>query len=173
MAFDLQDSVAVLSSTPEVLRAFLADLPSAWLEADEGPDTWSPRDILGHFIHGEDTDWITRARMILEGAKEPFPPFDRFAQFRRFADTPVPELLDLFARSRRDNLATLAGWRLGPAELALPGTHPSFGPVTLEELLATWVVHDLNHIGQIARVMAKRYGEVVGPWKEYLPILTR
>lgn len=173
MAFDVEESMTVLSATPQVVRALLAPLPPVWLEVNEGPETWSARDILGHLIHGEDTDWITRARMILDGAQEPFPPFDRFAQFRRFAATPVPELLDLFARCRQENLATLAGWRLGPAELALPGIHPSFGPVTLEELLATWVVHDLNHVGQLARVLAKRYGDAVGPWKEYLPILSR
>jgi hypothetical protein len=173
MAFDLQESIAVLQATPKTVRALLGALPKAWLEVNEGPDSWSPRDILGHFIHGEDTDWIPRAEMILAGATVPFPPFDRFAQFQRFAGMGVPELLDRFERRRRENLGILAGWRLGPADLVLPGIHPDFGPVTLGELLATWVVHDLNHVAQIARVMAKRYANVVGPWQAYLPILTR
>ena len=173
MDFVLEDSVAVLSSTPKVMRMFLGTLPGAWVDANEGPDTWSPRDILGHLIHGEDTDWIGRARMILRAAPEPFPPFDRFAQFTRFAGMPIPAMLDRFEQRRRENLAELAGCELGPRELALRGVHPSFGPVTLEELLATWVVHDLNHIGQLSRVLAKQYKDEVGPWKQYLPILTR
>ena len=173
MAFDIAEYTAVLSSTPQVLRAILGSLPPTWLEANEGPDTWSPRDILGHFIHGEDTDWIGRSRMILAGAKEPFPPFDRFAQFTRFAGMPIPAMLDLFEKRRRENLAELAGYKLGSRELGLRGIHPSFGPVTLEELLATWVVHDLNHIAQLSRVLAKQYREEVGPWKQFLPILSR
>jgi len=173
MKFDERSAMAVLSSTPNVLRALLARLPADWLEANEGPETWSPRDILGHFIHGEDTDWIGRARMILREAPEPFPPFDRFAQFKRFAGMEIPALLDLFEKRRRENLAELASWKLGPRELALRGIHPSFGPVTLEELLATWVVHDLNHLGQLSRVLAKQYRDEVGPWKQFLPILSR
>ena len=173
MPFDQRSAVLVLARTPAVVRALLHGLPDAWLEANEGPETWSPRDILGHFVHGEDTDWITRARMILQRAPEPFPPFDRFAQFQRFAGVPIPELLDRFAARRRENLAELERFGIGPEELAFRGVHPTFGSVTLEELLATWVVHDLNHIGQLCRVLAKQYRDEVGPWKQFLPILTR
>jgi len=173
MKFDEQSAVLVLTRTPAVVRALLAGLPDSWLEANEGPETWSPRDILGHLIHGEDTDWIGRARMILREAPDPFPPFDRFAQFARFAGMSIPAMLDLFDQRRRENLAELASYKLGSRELGLRGIHPSFGPVTLEELLATWVVHDLNHIAQLSRVLAKQYRDEVGPWKQYLPILTR
>ncbi len=173
MSFQIDESIAVLSATPGVLRSLLAGLPAGWLATNEGPDTWSPRDILGHLIHGEDTDWIPRAEMILDGRSDPFPPFDRFAQFQRFAGKDLPELLDLFARSRQENLALLRSWQLTPAELGLQGVHPDLGAVTLAELLATWVVHDLNHIGQMARVLARRYARDTGPWQAYLPILTR
>jgi len=173
MKFDEASATLVLARTPSVVRALLAGLPDAWLEANEGPETWSPRDILGHFIHGEDTDWIGRARMILREAPDPFPPFDRFAQFTRFAGMPIPAMLDRFEERRRENLAELASYKLGSRELALRGIHPTFGPVTLEELLATWVVHDLNHIGQLSRVLAKQYQDQVGPWKQFLPILSR
>lgn len=174
MDFDLADGIAVLRRTPAVIRVLLTDLPDAWLRATEGPDTWSPFDVLGHLIDGEETDWIPRARIILARGPSPaFEPFDRFRHLRLNRDTPPAELLDRFARLRSANLATLEGFRLTPAELALEGLHPELGRVTLRQLLATWIAHDLGHVGQIVRVMAKQYGDAVGPWRRYLPVLTR
>ena len=174
MDFDLAAGIAVLERTPRTLRAMLAGLPPAWTDATEGPDTWSPYDIVGHLVHGERADWIERARIILaQGPQRRFAPFDRFAQFRESQGKSLAELLDELARLRAENLATLAGWRLTEAQLALEGEHPEFGPVTLRQLLATWVAHDLGHVAQTARVMAKQYREAVGPWRAYLPVLDR
>ncbi|HYL30079.1 MAG TPA: DinB family protein [Gemmatimonadales bacterium] len=174
MEFDLADGIAVLRRTPAAIRALLTDLPDAWLRATEGPDTWSPFDVLGHLIDGEETDWIPRARIILARGPTPaFEPFDRFRHLRLNRDTPAAELLDRFGRLRAANLAVLEGFRLTPADLALEGLHPELGRVTLRQLLATWVAHDLGHVGQIVRVMAKQYGAAVGPWRRYLPVLTR
>jgi hypothetical protein len=174
MDFDLPTGIAVLERTPRVLRALLAGLPPAWTDATEGPETWSPYVILGHLVHGERTDWIPRARLILaQGPQRRFPPFDRFAQLRESQDRPLAELLDEFERLRAESLATLAGWRLDDARLALEGEHPEFGPVTLRQLLATWVAHDLGHLAQTARAMAKQYREAVGPWRAYLPVMDR
>ena len=174
MDFALGDGIAILERTPRSLRALLAGLPSAWTEATEGPQTWSPSVIMSHLIHGERTDWIPRARLILEqGACRRFAPFDRFAPLREPAPRPLGELLDEFAELRVANLATLAEWRLTDAQLALGGEHPEFGPVTLRQLLATWVAHDLGHLAQVARVMAKQYREAVGPWRAYLSIMDR
>lgn len=174
MEFDLATGVAVLERTPETLRAMLAGLPPAWTEPNEGPETWSAYDIVGHLIHGERTDWIGRARIILEqGPNRRFAPFDRFAQFRESQGKSLAQLLDEFARLRAENLATVAGWHLTDAELALEGEHPAFGAVTLRQLLSTWVAHDLGHIAQIARVMAKQYRDAVGPWRAYLPVMDR
>jgi len=174
MDFDLPAGIAVLERTPATLRAMLAGLPPSWSDATEGPDTWSPYDNIGHLIHGERTDWIPRARIIL--ADEPerrFAPFDRFAQFRESEGKSLGTLLDELASLRADNLATLRSWRLTEAQLALTGEHPALGAVTLRQLLATWVAHDLGHIAQVARVMAKQYREAVGPWREYLPVMDR
>jgi hypothetical protein len=172
--FDLAEGVAVLRRTPAVVRALLTDLPDAWLRATEGPDTWSPFDVVGHLIDGEETDWIPRARIILARGPNPlFQPFDRFRHLRLHRDTPAAVLLDRFAGLRSANLGVLEGFRLTPAELALEGLHPELGRVTLRQLLATWVAHDLGHVAQIARVMAKRCGDAVGPWRAYLPVLTR
>jgi len=174
MAFDLDEGLAVLTRTPATLRALLAGLPAAWTSANEGPDTWSPRDVVGHLIHGEETDWIPRVLIILtQGESQPFEPFDRFAQARRFAGWSLEQLLDDFGAVRAAGLATLRGWHLTPEQLALRGRHPELGQVTLSQLLASWVVHDLGHIAQISRVMAKQYTAAVGPWKAYLPVLTR
>ena len=152
----------------------LEGLPAAWTDATEGPDTWSPYVIVGHLIHGERTDWIPRAEIILaQGPDRRFTAYDRFAQFGESEGKPLANLLDEFARLRAANLATLAGWRLTGAQLALTGEHPEFGSVTLAQLLATWVAHDLGHVAQTARVMAKQYREAVGPWTAYLPVLTR
>lgn len=174
MPFDVATGTAVLGRTPDVLRAMLAGLPSAWTDATEGPETWSPYVIVGHLVHGERADWIPRARLILEqGPARRFAPVDRFAQLRDGRDTPLADLLATFARLRAESLATLADWRLTDAQLALEGEHPVFGPVTLRQLLATWVAHDLGHVAQAARVMAKQYRAAVGPWRAYLPVLDR
>lgn len=174
MDFDLPTGIAVLERTPATLHAMLAGLPSSWIDATEGSETWSPYVIAGHLIHGERTDWIPRARIILaQGPERRFAPYDRFAQFRESQGRSLTDLLEEFARLRADNLATLAGWRLTDAQLTLEGEHPEFGPVTLRQLLATWVAHDLGHIAQTARVMAKQYREAVGPWRAYLPIMDR
>ena len=174
MDFDLATGIAVLERTPHALRALLAGLPPAWIDATEGPETWSPYVIVGHLIHGERTDWIPRARLILDqGARRRFTPYDRFAQLRESQGKPLARLLDELAGLRAENLATLATWRLTDAQLALEGEHPEFGPVTLRQLLATWVAHDLAHIAQTARVMAKQYREAVGPWRAYLPVMDR
>lgn len=174
MEFDLSAGTAILARTPETLRAMLSGLPASWTDATEGPETWSPCVIVGHLIHGERTDWIPRARIILEqGEDRRFIPYDRFAQFRESRGKSLADLLDEFEALRRTNLETLRGWRLADAQLALEGEHPEFGAVTLRQLLATWVVHDLGHIAQATRVMAKQYREAIGPWRAYLPIVDR
>jgi hypothetical protein len=174
MQLDLREGIMVLERTPAALRILLGGLPEAWTTPNEGPGTWSPFDVVGHLIHGERTDWIPRARIILaQGADRRFEPFDRFAQLRESAGRPLDELLEEFARLRAGNLSTLRAWTLGEAELALEGEHPALGRVTLRQLLATWVVHDLGHIAQIARVMAKQYRDETGAWRAYLPILDR
>ena len=172
MDFDLPNARAVLERTPQAFRALLAGLPAVWTEADEGPDTWSPWVIVGHLIHGERTDWIPRARIILaRGPARRFAPYDRFAQFRESRGRSLGELLDEFAALRGENLATLDGWGLTEAQLGLEGEHPDFGPVTLRQLLATWAAHDLGHLAQAARVMARQYRDAVGPWRAYLPVM--
>ena len=172
--FDLSETLGILERTPAVLDALLRGAGAAWLGADEGPDTWSALDVLGHLVHGEETDWVPRARLILDhGDARPFEPFDRFAQFERFAGWSLGDLLARFSELRERNLATVRSWRLDEAQLGLPGLHPDFGPVTLRQLLATWAVHDLTHLAQISRVMAKHYAEEVGPWRAYLGILNR
>jgi uncharacterized damage-inducible protein DinB len=174
MIFDLSVQVPLLERTPRTLRAMLEGLPPEWSDADEGAGTWSPFASVGHLVHGERANWIPRARMILEhGTAMPFPPFDREAQFRDSAGKTLSELLDAFAELRTANLATLASWRLDERQLGLEGLHPEFGRVTLSQLLATWVAHDLGHVAQVARVMAKQYREAVGPWRAYLPVLDR
>jgi hypothetical protein len=170
--FELETAVALLARTPAVLDTWLRDLPDAWLRCNEGDATWCAKDVVGHLIHGEDDDWIPRARHVLaHGDAVPFAPFDRFAQDVRFAGRTLPSLLDEFAAKRRASLDALAALDLTPADLARPGRHPALGEVTLRQLLATWVAHDLTHVAQIARVMAKRYAIDVGPWREYLRIL--
>ncbi len=174
MDFDLAIGTAVLERTPRTLRALLAGLPPTWAEATEGPDTWSPYVIVGHLIHGERNDWIPRARLILaQGPERRFAPVDRYAQLRESEGKSLAELLNEFARLRAESLAEVAAWRLTDAQLALEGEHPAFGVVTLRQLLATWVAHDLGHVAQMARVMAKQYREAVGPWRAYLPIMDR
>lgn len=174
MEFDFARGTAVLERTPHTLRDMLSGLAADLLHATEGPDTWSPYVVVGHLIHGERTDWIPRTRIILaQGADRRFEPVDRTAQLREDQTRPIEAMLDEFARLRSENLATLTGWRLSDAQLGLEGIHPAFGAVTLRQLLATWVAHDLGHVAQIARVMAKQYRDAVGPWRAYLPILDR
>ncbi len=168
----VEECLSVLTRTPATLDALLRDLPEAWTAATEGPGTWSPYVVIGHLIHGERADWMPRVGIILEhGARRPFDPFDREAQFRESDGKSLPVLLDAFRELRRDNLAQLRELNLQPAQLELKGTHPALGPVTLRQLLATWTAHDLAHILQVSRVMAKRYKKEVGPWAEYLSVM--
>ena len=172
--FDLAAGVAVLERTPATFRAMLGGLDPAWTDATEGPETWSPYVIVGHLIHGERTDWIPRAQIILsQAANRRFTPYDRFAQFHESQGKTLAQLLDEFEQLRDGNLRTLAAWKLTGAHLALTGEHPEFGSVTLGQLLSTWVGHDLGHIAQTARVMAKQYRDAVGPWRAYLPVMDR
>src|SRR5437868_9130744 len=162
MEFQLEEAIAILGRTPETLRVLLNGLPEAWVTANEGGDSWSAYDVVGHLIHGEETDWVPRARIILEhGEAQAFTPFDRFAQFEQSRGKSLAELLDEFAALRRDNLAALAELHLKPEQMSLRGRHPdpNLGSVTLSELLATWVTHDLSHVAQILRVMCRQYGE--------------
>jgi hypothetical protein len=174
MDFDLTTSIAILERTPHAFRALLGGLPDVWTKPNEGPGTFSAFDNLGHLIHGERADWIPRARLILsrEGDRR-FAPFDRFAHYHESEGKTLAELLDEFARLRSGSLVTLTAWQLTEAELALEGEHPALGRVTLRQLLAAWVAHDLGHLAQTARVLAKQYRDAVGPWRAYLPILDR
>jgi len=172
MGFDLEDTIALLSSTPRSLHALLRDLPQAWTHANEGPKTWSPFDIVGHLIQGERTDWMPRARMILEhGENRAFDPFDRLAQERESHGKSLPELLDQFAQLRSENLHALRAMKLQPEDFDRRGRHPALGIVTLSQLLATWAIHDLTHLHQLSRVMGYQYREAVGPWSAYLGVL--
>lgn len=174
MKYALPDAIAILERTPSVLDGWLRDLPDAWTSPNEGPDTWSAFDVMGHLIHGEKTDWIPRARIILsEAADKRFEPFDRFAQFENSVGKTLSQLLDEFASLRSDNLKTLKSWNLQETDLDKTGIHPAFGTVTLRQHLATWVTHDFTHISQIARVMAKQYKEEVGPWVKYIGVLNQ
>lgn len=174
MDFDLSHAVPILEQTPQTLRSMLSGLGPEWIDATEGPETWSPYVIVGHLIHGERTDWIPRARIVLaQGESRVFAPYDRFAQFHESEGKSLADLLNEFARLRTESLSVLNGWRLTREQLALEGEHPAFGAVSLRQLLATWVAHDLGHIAQVTRVMAKQYRDAVGPWRAYLPVLDR
>jgi hypothetical protein len=173
MDFNLVDAIEVLERTPGTLRGLLSDISHGWERGTEGPETFSPFDNVGHLVDGEETDWIVRARIILDqGKNRRFEPYDRFRHKVRSAGRTLESLLEEFALLRRNNLKTLRSWNLTDAQLDLRGEHPSLGPVTLRQLLAAWVVHDLGHIAQVARVMAKQYRAEVGPWIQYLPVLT-
>lgn len=172
MKLEVEHVTAILRRTPSTLNALLRDLPEPWLVHNEGPETWSPYDIVGHLIHGEETDWIPRAKIILDnGESRPFEPFDRVAMFEKSRSKSIAELLDTFARLRAENLRELDTLNLTTDLLDKRGMHPELGVVTLKQLLATWAVHDLGHIRQVVRVMAKQYRDEVGPWKAYLSIL--
>jgi hypothetical protein len=173
MRFELASTLDILRRTPATLRALLEGAGDDWTRSNEGPDTFSPFDVVGHLIDGEETDWMPRARLILSRNPEAaFTPYDRFRHYQRNRGRSLPSLLDELARLRAGNLEALATWNLGDAELDLRAMHPSLGAVTLRQLLATWVAHDLGHVAQVARVMAKQYRDEVGPWVEYLPVLT-
>jgi hypothetical protein len=172
MKFDLERSIEVLSTTPGTVRVLLSDLSAEWTASKGDRDNWEPFDIIGHYIYAEEADWIPRAKVILAQADDrTFPPFDRYGQFERPDDESLADRLDEFERIRNENIEILRSWELVDEELELKGVHPQFGEVSLSELIATWVVHDLTHIRQIARSMARRYEKAVGPWKEYLSIL--
>jgi len=173
MRFHLERSADVLRRTPGILHALLHEADETWSRATEGPETFSPFDVIGHLIDGEETDWIPRARIILARGPDPaFEPYDRFRHRGRNAQRSLGSLLEEFAQLRAANLDVLRAWRLTEPDLDLPGVHPGLGPVTLRQLLAAWVVHDLGHIAQVARVMAKQYREEIGPWMPYLPVVT-
>lgn len=172
MHFDLERSVAILERTPATLSTLLRHLPDEWTSATEGPDSWSPKQVVAHLAFGEKTDWITRARIIMaQGESVRFRPFDRAGHLEEARVKSLEALLDEFARLRGENLAALREWQIGPRELALTGEHPEFGRVTLSQLLATWVAHDLDHLVQISRTMAGQYREAVGPWVAYLRVI--
>lgn len=174
MEFNVEQSVEVLRSTPSVVRVLLAGKSESWVRHNYGPETFSPLDVLGHLIQGERTDWIPRAKIILEhGLDRPFDPFDSTAAYEPSMGATPGELLDLFETLRIENLATLAGMSPSPAQLECQGTHPALGVVTLQQLLATWTVHDLHHIAQICKAMSYQYREAVGPWGAYLSILRK
>lgn len=170
--FSLTETIAVLTRTPATLDALLRGLPNIWVRGNEGKDTWSAFDIVGHLIIGERTDWMPRVRILLEnGEARAFDPFDRFAQSKESEDKSLEQLLDEFARLRRENLAALQALNLHSEDLTRRGKHPALGTVTLAQLLATWAVHDLTHVHQLSRVMAHQYRDAVGPWSAYLGVL--
>ena len=172
MEFRFDDALPVLRRTPEVLRALLLDLPGPWVGATEGPGTWSPFDVVGHLIHADRTDWMPRVEhMLRHGDAVPFPVFDREAMFDASKGLSLGDLLDTFDRLRAESLDRLRALGLTDADLSRRGRHPEFGVVTMGQHLATWVAHDLGHVGQIVRVMARQYSDAAGPWKAYLSIL--
>lgn len=172
MDFQLDRTIEILEKTPRSLRALLEGLSEPWIVSNEGPDTFSAWDVIGHLIHGEEDDWIPRLEIILEhGESKPFKPFDRFAFREKHKDKTMLELLEILEDLRSQNLKYLKDLDLQSDQYELKGTHPELGTVTLSQLLATWAVHDLGHITQIARVMAKQYKDAVGPWTQYIAVL--
>jgi hypothetical protein len=172
MKFELEKAIEILVQTPKTVKAVLGDLSDDWTETDGNTESWTPFDIVGHYIHGEETDWIPRAEIILaQGENMTFVPFDRLAQFERSRGKTLTELIETFAALRQKNVEILKSWNLTEEHLKLKGIHPELGEVDLEQLLATWVVHDLNHVRQITEVLARKYDGNVGAWKEYLSIL--
>jgi hypothetical protein len=172
MDLHMGTAVEVLRSTPATVRAMVGGLSDEWTAGSSRQDDWGVFDVVGHLIHADETDWIPRAEVILRQREDRnFPPFDRFGQFEKTRGKVLGELLDEFEAIRKECLATVRGWNLTDERLELRGLHPEFGEVSLRQLLATWVVHDLTHIRQIATIMAKKYEDAVGPWKAYLSIL--
>ncbi len=172
MKFEIEKAIEILSQTPKTLKSLLGNLSEDWVESVENSDEWNPFDVIGHYIHGEKTDWILRAKIILAQAENiKFEPFDRFAQFEDSKGKSLDELLDEFEYLRKENIKTLRNLNITSKQLELKGVHPELGEVNLEQLLSTWVVHDLTHIRQITVHLAKRYSKNVGVWKKYLSIL--
>jgi hypothetical protein len=172
MEFSIERSIEILERTPAVFERLLGGLSDEWTSVNEGGDSWSAYDVIGHLIHGEETDWIVRAKLILShGPQKKFEPFDRFAQFENSKGKTLAQLLEEFSEKRKESVRKLRELDITPQDLQKTGEHPAFGIVTLSQLLSTWVVHDLNHIYQVSRVMAKQYSEEVGPWTEFLKIL--
>jgi hypothetical protein len=172
MKYDIEKSCQILDRTPAMLKAVLSNLDDGWVMSNEGPETFSPYDVIGHLIHGEKTDWVPRTKMILEfGNTKTFVPWDRFAQYEESKGKSLEQLLDEFKTLRKDNMTWFKSLKLSEKDLDKKGMHPELGEVTLRNLLATWVVHDLTHIAQITRVMAKQYKEEMGPWPEFFRIL--
>ena len=172
MDFDLTTAVPILERTPAVLRDLLGEVPDEWTRGSEGSDTWTVREVLAHLIHGENDDWVPRVRHLMEwGIEKPFTSFDRTFGFAERREQPVRELLEEFARCRRESLDSLTGLGLTRADFAREGRHPEFGRVTLGQHLATWVAHDLTHVSQIVRLMASQYRDAVGPWAKYLRVV--
>jgi len=172
MEHDLEQTIALIERTPKVLNTLLRDLPDDWTMRNEGEKSWSAFDIVGHLIHGELTDWLPRARRILEsGESKAFDRFDRLAQERDSKGKPLGQLLDEFARLRAESIRQLRALNLQPKDLARRGTHPVLGVVTLSQLLATWAAHDLTHLHQLSRVMAHQYRNTVGPWTKFLGVM--
>ncbi len=172
MNFSISHSVEILERTPEVLIAMLKEISKDWTNCNEGPDTWSVFDVVGHLIHGEKTDWIPRSEIMLsDKADKTFEPFDRFAQFRESEGKTLNDLLIEFKSLRQKNLEYLRLKNLSTSEFEVTGIHPEFGDVTLSQLIAAWTVHDLEHIAQISRIMSKQYKSEVGPWSKYLKVL--
>ncbi|ASW75868.1 hypothetical protein IQ37_11810 [Chryseobacterium piperi] len=174
MSFNLHKAIEVLERTPKVLTSLLEGLSDEWIYNNEGEETWSPFDVIGHLIHGEKTDWMVRTEVILSnGPDKTFAPFDRFAQFEQSKGKTISQLLEEFQKLRKNNLSILQSKHITDEDLNKTGIHPALGNTTLKHLLSTWVAHDLGHIAQISRVMAKQYKNDVGPWREYLAILDR
>ncbi|HTF03485.1 MAG TPA: DinB family protein [Bacteroidia bacterium] len=172
MQYKLSEAVEILGRTPAVIDALVRNLPAVWSEKNEGGDTWSVYDVVGHLIHGETTDWVNRMEIILaQGEDRKFPTFERFAMFEESKGKTLNQLVDEFAAVRKKNIEILLAKNLTETQLDLKGIHPKFGEVTLRQLLSTWVAHDMGHLAQMARVIAKQYKEEVGPWVEYLRIL--
>lgn len=172
MGHNLQNTISLLTRTPAALNALLRDLPETWTFRNEGENTWNAFDVLGHLIHGERTDWMPRAKMILQfGESKAFEPFDRRAQERESRGKSLGQLLDEFARLRSESLDALRALNLQPQDLERRGRHPELGVVTLSELLATWAAHDLTHLHQISRIMAHQYRQAVGPWSAFLGVM--
>jgi Protein of unknown function (DUF664). len=173
MQFDIQMALPILERTPKVIESMLYGLPDEWILRNEGPDTWSAYDVVGHLIHGEKNDWVQRMQIILGEGDKHFKPFDRTAMFTESKGKTLNQLLDEFKSLRKDNLLLVQSIQFTDELLDRTGIHPKFGTVTLKQLLSTWVVHDLTHINQISRVLAKQYEDAVGPWKEFLGVLSR
>ena len=173
MEFNINRSIEVLARTPEVLQKMLGGLSDDWLLENEGENTWSPHTVIGHLIYADESNWMPRARKILSDTDNRFEPFNRLKQFELYNDRSISELLTKFSVVREDSLKQLRSLQLNEKTLSKKGIHPDFGEVTLSQLLSTWTVHDLDHINQISRVMAKQYDEAVGPWKSFLGVLRR